>query len=81
MEMLEVREAVETVRTGGDAGAAEALRRELQERLSGLLAAAAERFESAAGPVAVRLEVRRLLNEARYVQGLVRDLSADEEAG
>lgn len=70
LEMLEVREGIEDVRTRGDLATAERIRSELQARLDDLMQTVAERFETNADLRAIR----RLLNEARYIQGLLRDL-------
>jgi molecular chaperone HscB len=75
MEMLELREAIEELRgQAADAPERTRLEQELTERYDGLLAEVGKRFERDEVPLR---EVRELLNAAKYVQGLLRDLKAD----
>jgi molecular chaperone HscB len=82
-EMLELREQVEEARAGCPDDAA-VLADDFGRRYDGLLAAIGERFAeferlSAGDPARPRLlaEVRGLLNAAKFVRGLNRDLHAD----
>jgi molecular chaperone HscB len=85
MEMLELRERIEEVRSAGagSAGAA-GLQQELAGRRSALLGEVADTFAAYealpgddSGRVALRARVRQALNAARYVGNLLRDLQAD----
>ncbi|MDB5309697.1 MAG: hscB [Gemmataceae bacterium] len=86
-EMLEARERVEEVRAGGGTEndpAVAALGAEFAARYTALLDEIAGRF-AALGTHApddprradLRLQIRSLLNAAKYVRGLIRDLHAD----
>jgi molecular chaperone HscB len=84
-EMLELRMEIEELRGGpADAPARAAMERQLRQRSDRLAADIAARFaELEALPVNdsrrghVLLQVRQLLNAAKYVQNLLRDLRAD----
>ena len=83
-EMLELRMHIEELREGGDPAALAAMEGELQQRRSRIIADIAGRFaqyESLAVSDAKRrgllVEVRQLLNAAKYIQGQLRDLRAD----
>jgi molecular chaperone HscB len=85
-EMLELRERVEQARAGGAAGEAEvsALSADFAARYDGLLGEVAARFAEydrlpAGDPKrrALLAEIRGLLNAAKFVRGLIRDLHAD----
>jgi len=85
-EMLELRERVEEARAGGAENnpAAARLAAEFAARHDGLLREVGDRFAAferlpAGDPGRVRLlaEVQRLLNAAKFVRGLIRDLHAD----
>ena len=83
-EMLELRMHIEELREGGDPAALSAMERELQQRRSGTIAEIAGRFaqyEALAVSDAKRrgllVEVRQLLNAAKFIQGQLRDLRAD----
>jgi molecular chaperone HscB len=82
-EMLELREQVEEARAGCPDDAA-VLAADFGRRCDGLLAGIAEKFAefeqlAADDPKRPRLlaEVRGLLNAAKFVRGLIRDLHAD----
>ena len=78
-EMLDLREEVESAR--GDPAATRRLNDDFAARLAALLADAGARFDAlpADGPerVAALAAIRGLLNAAKYVRGLLRDLHAD----
>jgi molecular chaperone HscB len=81
-EMLEAREEVETAR--GDGAAVERLNQDFVRRAAAIrdeIAAAFARYESLAPDdpdrANLRVQVRGLLNAAKYVRGLLRDLHAD----
>ena len=86
-EMLELRERVEEARAGGvedNPAAAARLAAGFAARYDGLLREVGDRFEQferlpAGDPGRARLlaEVQRLLNAAKFVRGLIRDLHAD----
>jgi len=83
-EMLELRMHIEELREGGDPAALSAMERELQQRRSRIIEDIAGRFaqvEMLAVSDAKRrglfVEVRQLLNAAKYIQGQLRDLRAD----
>lgn len=85
-EMLELRERVEEARTGGNTCslAAAELGEEFAGRLAGLMAEVGDRFAELEnlpagdpGRPNLRLQIRSLLNAAKYVRGLIRDLYAD----
>jgi molecular chaperone HscB len=78
-EMLELRMQIEELREGGDPSALAAMERKLQERRGKLVDQIASRFEQyERRPVPELLvEVRQLLNTAKYIQGQLRDLRAD----
>jgi molecular chaperone HscB len=85
-EMLELRMEIEGLREGGDGSsparaAMEKQLRQRREQLQNDIAAQFVRLESLslAGEhkKSVLLQVRQLLNAARYIQGLLRDLRAD----
>jgi molecular chaperone HscB len=85
-EMLELRMQIEELRQAGEGPSPEldALERQLQERREALLRDVGGRFaehealppDDPKRPVLLR-QVRELLNAARYIQGLLRDLRAD----
>lgn len=81
-EMLDAREQIEAVKD--NAAEIERLDREFTNRFEGLLADASASFERlgdlpADAPERANLlgKVRGLLNAARYVRGLIRDLDSD----
>lgn len=83
-EMLELRMEIEEIRMEGGHDSPARLRMEEQlerreDRLAGDIAAAFARLEEA--PAGERqqtlVQVRRLLNTVRYIEGLLRDLRAD----
>jgi molecular chaperone HscB len=85
-EMLELRIEIEELREGGDPAALSALEKQLQERRGRLITEIAARFaeyeplpSSEAKRRAILVGVRQLLNTARYIQGQLRDLRADQE--
>jgi molecular chaperone HscB len=85
-EMLELRMEIEELREAGGVASPgrAAMENQLRERRRGLLDTIAAQFQRLEGlpgdslqRKVVQLEVRRLLNAARYIQGLLRDLRAD----
>jgi len=78
-DMLELRMQIEELREGGDPSALAAMERQLQDRRGKLVDQIASRFEQyERRPVPELLvEVRQLLNTAKYIQGQLRDLRAD----
>jgi molecular chaperone HscB len=85
-EMLELRMEIEELREAGnaDSPAREAMAGQLRERMQWLQADVAAEFEQLEdlpeGDTArneVLIRVRRMLNSAKYVEGLLRDLRAD----
>lgn len=85
-EMLELRERVEEARCGGNTCslAVAELGEEFAGRLAGLMAEVGHRFAELEKLPAddpkrsnLRLQIRSLLNAAKYVRGLIRDLHAD----
>jgi len=83
-EMLELRMHIEELREGDDPAALSAMESDLQQRRSRIIADIAGRFaqfETLAVSDAKRpgllVEVRQLLNAAKYIQGQLRDLRAD----
>lgn len=81
-EMLDAREEIEAAK--GNPGATERLELAFGERLDGLMSEVAIEFERlaalpAGAPERANLlsKVRGLLNAARYVRGLIRDLNAE----
>ncbi len=85
-EMLDARERVEETRGGGtrDESAVSALEAEFAVRYDAILGEVADRLAAAADLPAgtaeratALSEVRGLLNAAKYVRGLLRDLHAD----
>jgi molecular chaperone HscB len=85
-EMLELRMEIEELREAGsaDSPARESMARQLNERLARLrdaLSAAFEQLEplpaNDARRQAALIRSRQLLNAAKYVEGLLRDLRAD----
>jgi molecular chaperone HscB len=84
-EMLELRMEIEEIREGGDASPSRAaMEKQLSQRRERLLKEVAAQFaklealpEGAGQRKEVLLQVRRLLNATRYIQGLLRDLRAD----
>jgi molecular chaperone HscB len=86
MEMLELREQIEELRGRGPTASTglDRLEGELQERREKLVGDIATRFSACEGLPAgdsrrdeKLRQVRELLNTARYIQGLLRDLRAD----
>jgi molecular chaperone HscB len=77
-EMLELRMEIEELREAGsaDSPGRQAMEERLNRRKAELVQAIGQAFESD-GPKEQLLEVRKLLNSARYIQGLLRDLRAD----
>jgi molecular chaperone HscB len=82
-EMLEARERIEEARVGCPDDAS-ALAAEFDKRYDDLLAEVASLFDRLAhvpvgdaGRQAVLAQIRGLLNSAKYVRGLIRDLHAD----
>lgn len=83
-EMLELRMHIEELRERGDPAALSALEGELQHRRGQIvadIAAKFDRYETATADEGTRrgwlVEVRQLLNAAKYIQGQLRDLRAD----
>ena len=86
LEMLELREAIEELRSsaGPDSPERLAMEGQLAERRDRLLDEAGKLFARLeglpagdAGRAGLLKEVRQLLNATKYVQGLLRDLRAD----
>ncbi len=81
MEMLEAREQIEESR--GDASAIARLNEEFQLRYAALLAEIASHFDAYDGGAGTESsevhlnQIRAFLNAAKYVRGLIRDLSAE----
>jgi molecular chaperone HscB len=82
-EMLEARERIEDARAGCPDDS-RYLADEFGQRYDGLLGEVADKFAAyerlpADDPkrAAIRVEIRSLLNAARYVRGLIRDLNAE----
>ena len=76
-EMLELRMEVEQIKRAPDSPEFSAFERQLAERCENLARAIGDcfaRLEKATNRQPVMKEIRQLLNAARYVQGLVRDL-------
>jgi molecular chaperone HscB len=83
-EMLELRMEIEEMREDADPGKLEVMEVQLQERRGTLIESIASRFaeyeqlaESDTKRRPLLVAVRQLLNTARYIQGLLRDLRAD----
>ncbi len=84
-EMLDLRMEIEELRHGAaDSPARTALEQQLRQRNERLMSDVAHRFaewEALAANESQRprvlLQVRQLLNTAKYIQGLLRDLRAD----
>ena len=85
-EMLEAREQVEEARDANSpcSGKLVELQDEFAGRFEGLLAEVSQHFAKleampadAANRAKVLIEIRALLNAAKYVRGLIRDLNAD----
>ena len=85
-EMLEAREQVEEARTANSpcSGRLVELQDEFAGRFVGLLTEVSQHFAKldampadAANRAKVLIEIRSLLNAAKYVRGLIRDLNAD----
>jgi molecular chaperone HscB len=83
-EMLELRERVEEVRAAADPEALASLDAEFTARYDALMDEVAGRFTSLADHTPedplradMRTQIRNLLNAAKYVRGLIRDLHAD----
>jgi molecular chaperone HscB len=85
-EMLELRMEIEEIREAGrrDTKAAQTMGAALIQRREKLVSALAEQFgqledavKSAGDAAPIRIEIRRLLNSAKYIQGLLRDLHED----
>lgn len=83
-EMLELRMHIEELRERGDPAALSAMEKNLQQRRSRLIEDIAGRFAryealtvSDPNRRGLLVEVRQLLNAARYIQGQLRDLRAD----
>jgi molecular chaperone HscB len=83
-ETLETRMEIEEARANDDAAAKSHMEQALRQRLDGRFREVADRFRALEAtkqgdpnrPTALR-EVRALLNTAKYLQGLLRDLRAD----
>jgi molecular chaperone HscB len=83
-EMLELRMEIEGLRQSGDPAALAAMELQLQQRREKLVGDIATRFAEyerpgpgEGGRYPLLIEVRQLLNTARYIQGQLRDLRAD----
>ena len=83
-EMLELRERVELARSTAGPAAVEALGAEFAARYDALMDELAGRFRDyedhePADPIRpeLRVQIRNLLNAAKYVRGLIRDLHAE----
>jgi molecular chaperone HscB len=85
-EMLEFRERIEEARAGGNTclAAVAELDTEFTGRLNALMAEVGRHFDQldrlpAGDPkrADIRLDIRKQLNAAKYVRGLIRDLHAD----
>lgn len=74
-EMLELRMEIEELREAGDADspARQAMEQRLNQRRAELVQQIGQAFERGSRLV----EIRKLLNSAKYIQGLLRDLRAD----
>lgn len=73
MEMMELREGMEVVMSAGDEAKLAAMEADLGKRLSGTFAAVGKLFETDPVPL---VAIRRELNAAKVVKGLLRDLRA-----
>ena len=80
-EMLEARERIEDARNANNACASRLaeLQEEFASQYDALLGEVAERFAKLDDTHRAKLliEIRALLNAAKYVRGLIRDLNAD----
>jgi molecular chaperone HscB len=78
-EMLELRMQIEELREGGNPDALTTMERQLRERRGKLVEQLASRFaEHERKPDSELLvQIRQLLNTAKYIQGQLRDLRAD----
>jgi molecular chaperone HscB len=85
-EMLDLRMAIEDLREAGDPDSPQglAMERQLVARRESLLAELTRHFAQyeglspdASGRQGVLVQIRRVLNAAKYIQGLLRDLRAD----
>jgi len=73
MEMMDLRERMETVMTAGDEAELAAMEADLCKRLSGTFEAVGTLFDTDPVPL---VPIRRELNAAKVVKGLLRDLRA-----
>ncbi len=85
-EMLDLRMEIEDLREAGDRESAkwQAMEKQLMRRAEALQADLSRRFTQyeamtpdASGRQGVLVQIRQVLNAAKYIQGLLRDLRAD----
>ena len=78
-EMLELRMEIAELRDAHDPAALATMERRLQDRRAILVEQIASRFDAHQQQPSrdLLVEVRQLLNEAKYIQGQLRDLRAD----
>jgi len=78
-EMLELRMEIEELREGGDPARLHAMEGQLRQRRGKLVEQIAARFDAHQRQRSPQMfvEIRQLLNEAKYIQGQLRDLRAD----
>jgi molecular chaperone HscB len=74
-EMLDAREQIETAR--GKPAEVARLETDFRARYDGLLRQVGEAFAADPRDTTVRLKIRGLLNAAKYVRGLLRDLHSE----
>jgi molecular chaperone HscB len=75
-EMLDLRMEIEQIKQKPESPAFAAIELRLAQRRDGLIKQIGDLFSREADPTRLK-EIRRLLNAAKYVQGLIRDLHAD----
>jgi molecular chaperone HscB len=79
-EMLELRMAIEEVRTEGDQVGIDRMEQQLTQREEALFARVCREFEKVENTDEKKpglIRIREHLNSAKYIQGLLRDLRAD----
>jgi molecular chaperone HscB len=75
-EMLELRMEIEEIKQKPDSPAFAVIEQQLAKRRDRLIKQIGDLFDPEVGPDRLK-EIRRSLNAAKYVQGLIRDLHAD----
>jgi molecular chaperone HscB len=75
-EMLELRMEIEEIKQKPDSPAFAVIEQQLAKRRDQLIKQIGDLFDPEVGADRLK-EIRRLLNAAKYVQGLIRDLHAD----